>query len=173
MSRIIHPLKKTLLQFPGLWLPSSPFPGALGMGGYPCCCDAAIPCNHCTTTSSQFQIVVPLHANRVPGCATCDEYSGTFVLTQNPISACQWTYAYEDNKPCGLNATIILQISTLLGPNTKVSVLWSGYGISLWYEDTDVGSDDCGNWSDVPIPFKYGATDKCVMNPDDLLLSAV
>ncbi len=172
VSRIIQQPKKSLLPFPGLWLPGSPLPGAMGFARR-CCCggEGGIPCNTCSgTTPIQMEIVVPDHANG--SCLDCIGFSGTFILDQ--ITSCLWRFSYPaDEVPCvSPPMNLSMTISTLSGPRVFVSIRWTQIGVKLRYEDRNITDFDCANWSALPIPFFPGPTG-CTWDTSDLLLSAV
>jgi len=106
MSRIIQQPKKTLLQFPGLWLPSSPLPGALGFARR-CCCGGGSDCLRCESGTAPQQIEVVITGVTNNFCSDCDDWNDTWILDFVTISAddlCRWEYIID---PTSCSATFI------------------------------------------------------------------
>jgi len=133
---MIHQPKKTLLQFPGLWLPGSPLPGAMGFGRR-CCCGG---CPHCDGTSPDSLSLVFTGFIDYASCTDCDEdYAGPLVVpaTGDAYEFGDWCVReYQDT------------FSDLGGctNTTQITVTWQWYELSGNYLDIELyyGADGCG-----------------------------
>ena len=149
--RRIHQPKKTLLQIPGLWLPGSPAPGALGF--WPrCCCgedEEAEDCEHCSSGRSPLEFSVTIPAITDGSCDECEQYQGTYTVQQRSGTACWWQYTIPGFL-CGYYpySTVTVRISAdqilvNLNPSGVLDLLWSA----------DIPNDDCDTWSNISLPY--------------------
>ncbi len=111
MSRIIQQPKKTLLQFPGLWLPGSPLPGTLGFGRRCCCgetcCSSPVDVECCNPPNSLIvDFGVGGWSNE--GCNFCENIADEFILgpsgclSPSPDDVCQGLCYKDTDGECKL-----------------------------------------------------------------------
>ena len=148
--------KKTLLQFPGLWLPGSPLPGALDFARR-CCCPSE-GCQGCLDDHpTEFEVALPnLLNSECKACqalATGGPYTLSYTADQIVEGSCQWNYNFYSN-PCEAHQ-LILTISE--EGEIDVYLRFSSHGWYLgsvhWHLAATDPKPDCDALEDYEIPF--------------------
>jgi hypothetical protein len=126
------------------------------MPGHNPCCDSCTFCHG--PYPDQVSVTIAGLANA--GCASCDFYNGTFVLTKvAECSAWNYNFPFPPGEPCGLGTGgSIGAIITLIGGvySLTVSLAFPGfllYGTVVWTK-TFASKPMCAQ-HDLDVPFAY------------------
>ncbi len=121
---MIQQPKKSLLQFPGLWLPNSPLPGAMGFGRR-CCCGTCEPedcnCTATTNVSSCIQIEITISGITNDECSDCANLNGVYLLDNSNLVQCsglvaEWQFNFAPTI-CDMGK-VVFQIATIASTHT-------------------------------------------------------
>lgn len=171
---IRHPAKKMLMPF-GLWLPGSPLPAALGIGGHGmgCCCF----CDPCDGAVPEGLSVV-ISGIVDDECSDCDAFNDTYILDREidpfefgtpPFRRCETQHIYTAGSPssCSSGDFFITGIQTrqldgsfgFIGIESSLA-LPSATGIFQWGKSLTDSELDC-DVTDLVLPLISGAADEC------------
>lgn len=172
VSRMIHQQpKKTLLQFPGLWLPDRephhpwhlPSRSSRGLARR-CCCDEVCP-NCGGTTPDQFEVVI---TGVLPfeffDCVNCNDLNDTYILdwsennptTGEPDSQCHWVY-FLPSRICGIDFIWIV-----VDQPSKITVaVWGIPDVHLGWAYDVFDRPPCDELSDYDVAFSFWGGTGC------------
>ena len=158
--------KKTLLQFPGLWLPGSSLPGALSIWPW-CCCGLCADCvGH---SPDQMQIVLANVANA--NCVACNNWNDTFILDRHYQNwYCAWDFN-GDQWCAGARETLYCSFSWVA--NALVVRAWSGVGLGVAHFQKDYGSLPRCNPSSESIPLVSDDDSECDFSAATCVITAL
>ena len=141
-----------------------------------CCEEEVEPCDVCTTTPAEFEVVIPTHTGKLGGCVDddCGEFSGTFVVAQDPGNECVWIYDGGSSGCTGGDITLSLTI-TDQGASFTIDIRWvsSTFGNIVIYNQAGFTDNDCDTWSSVNVALSFSAAATCTWNTDPASVTAL
>ncbi len=179
---MIHQPKKTILQFPGLWLPGSPLPGAVGFGRR-CCCGEEEVCQACLNSPHPAELFLTL-LGVVNGstCTDCNEFDNTWTIAKDGEAEDRGTSCRQKYESIFTSVTtcerdeIRIQIFVIWQPpaagasiRTIAIQLWTSLGPTGWGTSgafllREFGESDpfnCDTFVNLDIPNDGDSTSRC------------